>query len=137
VPNGRALMLSLLNPEQVIRGEPARFGDPITIDLGGLGVRSLSFWRGRYLIVAGHYSNGAPSRIYAWNGKEKPELLGTVGVAQFNPEGFFTPETRDSILLLSDDGTVMVDDTECKREKDPAKKRFRGVWVTLAGGALK
>jgi hypothetical protein len=34
--------------------------------------------------------------------------------------------------LLSDDGTTVVEDTECKRQKDPSKKRFRGVWVPLA-----
>lgn len=135
VPNGRALMVALLNPEQVIRGEAARFGDPLTLDLGGLGVRSLSFWRGRYLIVAGHYAGGTPSRLYAWNGRDGLTLLGSVGVAQLNPEGFFTPETRDTILLLSDDGSVMVDDTECKRQKDSAKKRFRGVWVALPPGS--
>jgi hypothetical protein len=131
VPNGRALLFALLNPEQVIQGEPARFGDPLTLDLGGLGVRSLSFWRGRYLIVAGHYAGGAPSRLYAWNGRDGLTVLGSVGLDQFNPEGFFTPETRDTILLLSDDGSVMVDDTECKRQKDAQKKRFRGVWVAL------
>jgi hypothetical protein len=34
-------------------------------------------------------------------------------------------------LVLSDDGSVIVDDTECKKQKDSAKKRFRGVWLAL------
>lgn len=131
VPNGRALLFSLLNPEQVIQGEAARFGDPVLLDLGGLGVRSLSSWHGRYLIVAGHYAGGAASKLYSWNGRDELSPLGTLGLSQFNPEGFFTPEERDTILLLSDDGTVVVDDTECKRQKDPAKKRFRGAWIAL------
>ena len=51
------------------------------------------------------------------------------GLEQYNPEALFTPEGGDKILLLSDDGSVPLDDgTECKRVKDAQKKRFRGLW---------
>jgi hypothetical protein len=113
----------------VIEGQRAQLGDPIRLDLGGLGVRSLSSWRGRYLIAAGHYSDGARSRLYSWDGKADLKPL-DVDFPNFNPEGFFTPESRDSILVLSDDGTRPLGDTECKSVKDPAQKRFRGAWVT-------
>lgn len=129
VPEGRALLFTLLNPEQVIEGQRAQLGDPIRLDLRGLGVRSLSSWRGRYLIAAGHYSDGARSRLYSWDGKADLKPL-DVDFPNFNPEGFFTPEGRDSILVLSDDGTQPVGDTECKSVRDPAQKRFRGAWVT-------
>jgi hypothetical protein len=39
--------------------------------------------------------------------------------------------------VLSDDGGVDVDGTECKRVKDPTKKRFRGAWVSLGPAAAK
>lgn len=129
VPEGRALLFTLLNPEQVIAGQRAQLGDPIRLDLGGLGVRSLSSWHGRYLIAAGHYSDGARSRLFSWDGKADLKPL-DVDFPNFNPEGFFTPEGRDSILVLSDDGTQPVGDTECKSVEDPAQKRFRGAWVT-------
>ncbi|MDQ2644340.1 MAG: DUF3616 domain-containing protein [Myxococcota bacterium] len=129
VPGGRALLFTLLNPEQVIEGQRAELGDPLRLDLGGLGVRSLSSWRGRYLIAAGHYSDGARSRLYAWDGKADLKAI-DVHFPNFNPEGFFTPESRDAILVLSDDGTVLVGDTECKKLKDPNLKRFRGAWIT-------
>lgn len=45
---------------------------------------------------------------------------------------FVTSEARDEILLLSDDGTQLVGGVECKKLKDPSKKRFRGLWVRLA-----
>jgi hypothetical protein len=129
VPGGRALLFTLLNPEQVIEGQRAELGDPLRLDLGGLGVRSLSSWRGRYLIAAGHYSDGARSRLYSWDGKADLKPI-DVHFPNFNPEGFFTPENRDAILVLSDDGTVLVGNTECKKLKDANLKRFRGAWLT-------
>ena len=60
-----------------------------------------------------------------------PEAVTEVDLTGLNPEAFFTPEQAEEILLLSDDGTVPLDGVECKRLKDPAKKRFRGVWVKL------
>lgn len=130
-PQGRALLFALLNPEEVVHGKPARFGDPLLIELGGLGIRSLSWWRGRYLIAAGHSSRGAPSRLYAWDGQGAPERLNDLEFHSFNPEGFFTPENRDDIMLLSDDGAELIDGEECKRLEDTTRKRFRGVWLTV------
>jgi hypothetical protein len=52
-------------------------------------------------------------------------------VSDLNPEGFFSPESRDAILLLSDDGTLRIDGEECKRLDDPGRKRFRGRWIRL------
>jgi hypothetical protein len=131
IPEGRALLVPLLNPEELITGKKARFGDPVKLDLGGLGVRSLSSHRGQYLIVAGPFDQGATSRLFTWDGGASAEPLDRVSLAGFNPEGFFTPEGRARIMLLSDDGSVSIDGTECKRVKDPAAKRFRGLWVSL------
>ena len=130
IPEGRALLVPLLNPEELITGKKARFGDPVKLDLGGLGVRSLSSHRDQYLIVAGPFDQGATSRLFTWDGGARVELLDRVSLASFNPEGFFTPEGRARIMLLSDDGSVSIDGTECKRVKDPAAKRFRGLWVS-------
>jgi hypothetical protein len=130
IPKGRALLLPLLNPEELIEGKPARLGDPLTLDLGGLGVRSLSSYRGRYLIVAGHFDQGAASRLFVWDGAHAVEAL-NLDLQGFNPEGFFTPEGLDRIMLLSDDGSVAIEGTDCKRLKDPEAKRFRGLWVSL------
>jgi hypothetical protein len=57
--------------------------------------------------------------------------LPSAAAAGLNPEGFFTPEERNEIMLLSDDGTQLIDGEECKRLRDSHKKRFRGVWLTL------
>jgi hypothetical protein len=64
------------------------------------------------------------------DGADKAEAL-NVDLQGFNPEGFFTPEGLDRIMLLSDDGGVAIEGTDCKRLKDPDAKRFRGVWLSL------
>ncbi|CAM3424024.1 DUF3616 domain-containing protein [Corallococcus sp. ZKHCc1 1396] len=130
---GKALVVPLLNPEQVVReGVSARFGAPRLLDLGGLGIRSLSSWRGRYLIMAGATASEARSRLFTWKGGDDPPVpVDAVDLSRLNPEAFFTPDTSDEVLLLSDDGTVSLDGVECKRQKDPALKRFRGVWTAL------
>jgi hypothetical protein len=131
IPEGRALLVPLLNPEGLIAGESARFGEPITLDLGGLGVRGLSFWRGRYLIAAGPSDGGAASKLLTWDGHRSVAVVASHELTNYNPEAFFTPETRDRILLLSDEGTRLIGSVECKRLEDPSRKYFRGLWLTL------
>jgi hypothetical protein len=132
VPEGKALVLALLNPEEVMRGARAKLSDPLLLDLGGLGVRSLSSWRKRYLIAAGHFAHGAVSKLFTWDGKAPPVPAKSMDFREFNPEGFFTPDDREQFMVLSDDGSVQVDGVECKQLKDPAAKTFRGAWLPLA-----
>lgn len=132
-PDGRALIVPLLNPLDVVRdGTAAQLGDPVLLNLGGLGVRGLSYWHGHYLIIGGHFANAGNSQLFVWNGvSPRVHLAAHQPPANFNPEGFFTPEDRDKFLLLSDDGSRNVEGTPCKKQTDPAKKNFRGVWLTL------
>jgi hypothetical protein len=132
-PGGRALLFALTNPEGVVGGENARFADPALLDLGGLGVRALSWWRGHYLIAAGDYSDGAASRLYTWDGRGAP--VAAAEFAGFNPEGFFTPEARGQVMVLSDDGSLPTGGVPCKDLPDAARKRFRGRWLSLPAAA--
>ena len=128
-PGGRALLFALENPEHVIEGAAPSFGAPILLDLSGLGVRALSRWRGRYLIAAGDWADGRASRLFSWNGSsEQPQPL-ALDFKNFNPEGFFTPEARDAIMVLSDDGTETREGVRCKDRSDPSQKHFRGRWI--------
>ena len=63
IPGGEALLTPLLNPEDIVNGKRAQVGAPITLDLGGLGIRDMSFWQGRYLIIAGPYDGGEVEAI--------------------------------------------------------------------------
>jgi len=131
IPGGKALLVSLLNPNEIVQGQRAKFGSPIELDLGGLGIRSLGYYEGRYLIIAGAFAEGGGSKLFEWNGKDKPRLVEGVSFASLNPEGiaFHRTEGGSEYFVLSDDGTVEIDGCACKKLKDPAVKRFRGKTV--------
>lgn len=130
VPEGRALVVPLLNPTEVAQGKPAHLGDPHQLDLGGLGIRSLSRWRNRYLVVAGATGSGGPSRIFEWNrstGAVQP--IHDLPLDDLNPEAITPWPDLDSNewLILSDDGARICDGVEAKKLKNPERKRFRAL----------
>jgi hypothetical protein len=134
IPNGRAIIVPLLNPKKLFEGERARFGDPVTLDLNGLGIRSLGYHEDRCLIIAGHYAQGGNSRVYEWKpGESEARLLEKVKLTGLNPEGmsFIAAGGNREFLVVSDDGTRSVDGEECKKLKDPTQKRFRGIVLKL------
>jgi len=138
IPHGRALLVPLLNPNDVIAGRPAAFGNPFLLNLGGRGIRDIGFWHGRYLLVAGSYDAEGVSQVYLWKGgTAEPQLLPGVDLHGFNPEAVIVyPHTPDSFQLLSDDGTMLVGGVACKLLPDPMQKHFRSVWVTPGGGPV-
>jgi hypothetical protein len=134
VPAGKALLLPLLNPAALIAGEPARLGDPIELDLGGLGVRSLGYENGRYLIIAGPTGGKGVFRLYSWTGPgATPAVIEGVNFTGVNPEGltFEAADGRREYFVLSDDGTLKVGTEDCKRLPDPNQRRFRGYNLTF------
>lgn len=135
VPDGKALIVPIENPLALAEGERARIGAPRLLDLGGLGVRALSWWRGSYLILAGPIDTGPAPRLYRWDGTSEVATLVPLDLGELNAEGFFTPEASDQILLLSDDGTRPVDGKACKKLDEPARQSFRGLWVSLPAAA--
>jgi hypothetical protein len=133
IRDGKALLVPLLNPSDLIEGERASFGDPIDLDLGGLGVRSMGWDAGRYLIIAGAFGEGGRSRLYEWSGQpnDQPRLVKRVAFRGFNPEGImFTQRgSKAEYFVLSDDGTRIIDGHSCKELNDPARRQFRGTVV--------
>lgn len=132
IPYGRALIVPLLNPNDVINGQLPRLGDPILLDLGGQGVRDIGFWHGSYLIVAGSADAEGVSRLYSWKGPgTRPARMTGVDLPDFNPEAVVVyPDNKKSFQVLSDDGTRKVGDVECKHLPNPMQRSFRSVWVT-------
>jgi hypothetical protein len=140
LPRGKALVAPLTNPGAVLAGEAARFGDPVLLELGGLGIRSLEMVNGSLLIVAGPSGPGnpkngpaIPSALYRWNGQfeSAPELVrlfgSELGKSLFNPEALFVE--GDSLVLLSDDGKLAIDGKRCENLPRP-KQRFRELRIT-------
>lgn len=133
VPEGRALLVSLQNPLQVLAGRAsARFGAPLELDLGGLGIRAIVRWRGGYVISAGPSAadSGRRSQLYTWDGVGAPEPV-PADFSDFNPEAFVGFERRDQLLLLSDDGERVLGGQRCKDRRDPEQREFRGRWIAI------
>ncbi len=133
VPGGKALIVPLLNPEEASNAGPLRFGAPLELELSGLGIRSLSHWRGQYLIAAGPSGDGdGPRRLYRWRGPgTQPVLAVERELGDANPEAFFTAEDNGEILVLSDDGARRIGGKACKKLGKKGRKSFRGLWLRL------
>lgn len=130
----RAIIVPIDNPLALMHGSRARLGAPLLLDLGGAGVRELSWWHGSYWILAG--GAATPSRLFSWSPTEDPRQVPSVSLEGLNPEAFFAPESRSEIMVLSDDGAVEIGGTACKRLKNDTLKRFRGRWIQLPGEML-
>jgi hypothetical protein len=116
---GKALVVKMLNPLEVINGRKAKFDDPFELDLGGFGIRNIEYYepQNAYLIVSGPYHENEETdshpresgRLYMWSGKagDQPKLLDCGDLAGLNIEAaFFFPQTKNRIELLSDDGSL-------------------------------
>jgi hypothetical protein len=135
IPGGSALILPILNPLDLIRGKPAKFGEPVHLSLNGMGIRSLTAYREGYLVVAGPYAGDEASLLFHWDGKSSEARLLTPGTAlPANPEGVAVVSAggREVLFALSDDGTRSIGGRDCKKLKDSSRKMFRAYEIPLA-----
>ncbi len=126
-PRGKALVIPLLNPGQVIEGDSARFGEGIELDLGGLAIRSMELVGSAYMIVAGPPADSGEFALYQWSGnvEQAPVRLLHENFDEVRPEALFAiPGTR-KLQILSDDGGPHV------KELDEVDQTFRSVTITL------
>jgi hypothetical protein len=134
VPEGKAILVTVLNPREVIEGAAAKLGEPQLVDLQGLGIRSIEYCAGRYVIIAGATGEAASvPRLFEWDGKGQPKPVANVTLQGLNPEGISFQQGKEKgvYFLLSDDGTQQVDGKDCKALKDPSQKSFRGRTVSF------
>ena len=133
IPKGRALIVPLLNPAEIVEGKPARLGDPLLLDLGGLGIRSLARVGERYFIIAGAFDGGGESQLYEWKGgADVPHRLPRPELANLNPEAIeAVPGATGRLLVVSDDGTLKIGGKDCKTVADPNLKYFRATTIDL------
>ena len=135
-PGGKALLAPLTNPNAVLAGEKAAFGDPVLLDLGGLGVRSLERAGASLLIVAGPATDGKgserPSALYRWSGQFESE---PVRLRRFPPQNGvpLNPEALvvegNGLSLLSDDGSLRINGKACQ-DLPADQQRFREMRIT-------
>ncbi|HKS36722.1 MAG TPA: DUF3616 domain-containing protein [Verrucomicrobiae bacterium] len=136
VPRGKALLVPLLNPAELVEGRSPKFGEPLLLNLNGLGIREISRHEGRNLVVAGSFDGAGKSHLYEWDGRSPAAIhLGKINFGKFNPEAviFYPDRAGDEIQVLSDDGNVAAGGKKCKDLKDPSERTFRGLWLREAG----
>nr|WP_255719461.1 DUF3616 domain-containing protein [Pelomonas sp. P8] len=127
VPYGRALLIPLLNPAELIDGRgPARFGPPIRLDLGGRGVRSIERVGTGYVIAAGPPADHGTFALFRWSGRpQDPATRWPADLGTLRPEALFAwPDGH--LTLLSDDGGLPVSKKPCKAA-DRSKRGFRAL----------
>jgi hypothetical protein len=129
IPDGKALIVPLNNPQQTVEGERAKLGPPIELSLNGLGVRSIEYResQGRYLIVAGSHDDDGKVALFGWSGKpsDAAELIPEGRFDNLCPEAMFTyPGDLMAVQFLSDDDGRKLKGASCK-EMVPAEQRFR------------
>lgn len=145
IPRGKALILPLTNPLDLIQKDESEvhaiFGNPIELDLGGLGIRSIEYWQDYkiYLIIAGAYDGSDEFAIYQWSGncQDTPQKIELINLpVDFRPEAvLFYPNLKNQFQLLSDDGAIVrANSTECKEIEDEnnPEKYFRSLWITVS-----
>ena len=145
--------MPLQNARQVVeKGKRAKFGSPILLDLGGLGIRSMEYshFHKSYFIIAGAHDEVAEFALYRWAGKKEQPVLVKRFAAEpdgFTPEALIVFEKTGGLLSLSDDGSIVVNvsaTTECMEGEmveggkclnkyliDQNKKCFRGMRLEL------
>jgi hypothetical protein len=105
-PRGKALVIHLRNPAEVIEGAKARFGQVSELDLGGRAIRSIELVGLAYMIVAGPTGKAGDFALYRWSGNaaEAPVELGHVDFRDARPEALFAIPGTHMVQILSDDG---------------------------------
>lgn len=106
---GKALVATLLNPAEAVDGRPVRLGDPCLVDLGGQGIRDIT-WGGKdWFVIGGGVQGAGKPRLYRWSGGEgRPEPVKDTGFKHFHPEALVSRRAEPGgvleLLVLSDDG---------------------------------
>jgi len=132
-PHGKALLIPLLNPNEVIEGKAARFDAATLLDLDGLGIRDMAYFDGAYFIIAGPWHTGGKFHFYRWaGGDSKPEKFEVKHLGDYSPEAIiiYPQKAFHEIQILSDDGTRPISGIPAKELGDSAPKTFRSFWLT-------
>ena len=133
VPQERALLIPLLNPDEVVQGARPQFGPAIRLNLGGLGIRDIALCGKTYLISAGAWHGGGPFELYLWDGPgTEPKPLAVKHLNEYHPEAIviYPDKGLREFQILSDDGNRVINGVPAREIPDPRQQCFRSFWVT-------
>ncbi|MFD8336083.1 DUF3616 domain-containing protein [Streptomyces solisilvae] len=146
---GEALLVPVTNADELARSggdkdTHATFGDPITLDLGGLSVRDIRRNdKGQYLIVAGSWAaedNSAPYALYSWDGVAGHQPVKRLDLPTADPGGWeivvdvadlTAPGARAQVITDSGSADLYGDGTEAKDLEHEEWKKSRSVSFPL------
>jgi len=126
-PGDRALVVTLMNAPAVIDGAPARFGEAIELDLGGLGILGMTWSDALHavLVIAGpHDDTAGPFQLYRWSGAatDTPTLAANLVVpAGAHPEAVVAYPTTSDVQILFDSDDVVLYGTPCDQAEVGAR----------------
>jgi len=127
---GKALVLPLRNPAQVVEGQAPQFGAGIALDLGGRGVRAMARVADGYLVVGGPTADEGRFVLYHWRGgSDTPQPLPQPTLGTLRPEALFAWPGTAQLQLLSDDGGIELRRMACKKLA-AAEQGFRSLQFT-------
>jgi hypothetical protein len=134
IPDGKALVARLYNPHAILAGQRATFGPPRLLDLGGLGIRSITETPKGYYLIGGSSKGGGKSQLFAWEKNSMdPVRIEAEVLSGLNPEGlaFFATDDFTGLLVVSDDGEKKASGKRHRNAMSPALKQFRSAWVAI------
>jgi hypothetical protein len=126
-PGARALIVRILNPEDVIAGTSrAKVRKEALLDLGGRGLRALEPLRGgNYLLLAGRFDDTKDFALFRWDGAATVvRILDRTSISALNPEELLVGAEETTVQLFSDDGEALMGGKKCKKV-DEAERAFR------------
>lgn len=137
VPNGKALIIPLLNPNELlsVSEAKAKFGNPISLDLGGRGIRSMDYVSAidRFVIVAGPINDETSFRLFRWSGTPEAKTIDFEEI-QFSkgvsPEALVAYETGKRVQVIHDEGSRENGGVECKKA-DKGSRSFSDQWYVV------
>jgi hypothetical protein len=122
---GKALLVPLLNPDAILEGQAPRFGPPTRLDLGGRGLRDMTWTGSEWILVAGATGGDQKgTRLFRWSGEGRsPIALDLPRLKNVNIEAIAAPPEQPvhRLFLCSDDSN---------RKSDEAPS-FRSYWINL------
>lgn len=122
---GKAILVPLLNPDAILEGRPPSFGSPTRLDLGGRGLRDMTWTGSEWILVAGATSGGQKgTRLFRWSGQgSSPRALDLPGLKDLHIEAVAVPPEQPvrRLFLCSDDS----------HRHSPGTPSFRSYWVDL------
>ena len=121
-------------------------GEPIALDLGARGIRSIEYSSRHacYFILGGAHASVRITELFRWDGSPDSRPVSLRKFGDLNPEAVVPVPGSPALRIFSDDGTVLhrakpEESTEklengfceCKTLVDPRRKTFRSLSIEV------